>query len=110
MPDIRKVALAACFVAISAPTLAQPAPPPWDDSEDVIVREYVTREAPPAIEFHQTLRPGSIVPEGVPLRQFGRDSTPRLSGMGYFVSVDHKLVVVDPETRVVARILDLDAR
>ncbi len=33
-------------------------------------REYVTRQPPPVIEFHQTIRPGSLIPEGVPLKIF----------------------------------------
>ena len=65
--------------------------------ETVLVERYVRAipEPPPIIEEHMTLRPGSILPEAVPLRRFA-----------FFVSVDRKIVVVDPRTRVVVRILD----
>jgi hypothetical protein len=78
---------------------------PLTGEDDVIVRDYVTRVAPPAVEFHQTLRPGSIVPEGVPLQIFGSDAPKDLSGYAYFVSVDNKVVVVEADTRRVVRIL-----
>lgn len=73
--------------------------------DTVLVERYV-REAPPppVIEEHMTLRPGSIVPAAVPLRPF--DGQPSLSRYSFFVSVDHKIVVTDPKTRVVVRILD----
>ena len=75
--------------------------------ESVLVERYIREEpalAPPVvIEEHTTLRPGSEVPTGVPLRSFTGSS---LSKFAYFVSVDNKVVVVDPTTRVVVRIFD----
>ena len=74
--------------------------------ETVLVERYV-REAPvspPVIEEHMTLRPGSVIPEGVPLRPF--EKVAALDRYVYFVSVDHKIVVADPRSRVVVRILD----
>ena len=64
----------------------------------------VAAEPPPIIEEHMTLRPGSVLPDAVPLRRF--EGQPSLERYAFFVSVDHKIVVVDPRTRVVVRILD----
>ena len=74
--------------------------------DTVLVERYVRAipEPPPIIEEHMTLRPGSVLPEAVPLRRF--EGQPSLDRYAFFVSVDHKLVVVDPRTRVVVRILD----
>ena len=74
--------------------------------ETVLVERYVRAipEPPPIIEEHMTLRPGSVLPEAVPLRRF--EGQPSLERYAFFVSVDRKIVVVDPRTRVVVRILD----
>jgi hypothetical protein len=74
--------------------------------ETVLVERYVRvlPAPPPVIEEHMTLRPGSVIPEGVPLNRFTDE--PKLERYAYFVSVDHKIVVADPRTRVVVRILD----
>lgn len=74
--------------------------------DTVLVERYVRAipEPPPIIEEHMTLRPGSVLPEAVPLRRFEGQSS--LDRYAFFVSVDHKIVVVDPRTRVVVRILD----
>lgn len=72
----------------------------------ILVERYVQEVPvpPPIIEEHMTLRPGSVIPEGVPLTKF--EKAPSLARYGFFVSVDHKIVVADPGTRVVVRILD----
>ncbi|HWG05939.1 MAG TPA: DUF1236 domain-containing protein [Beijerinckiaceae bacterium] len=80
--------------------------PTWHENDDTIVREYVMRQPPPVIEFHQTIRPGSLIPDGVPLKIFPADASPDLQGYAYFVSADRKLVVVEADTRRVVRILD----
>ena len=74
--------------------------------ETVLVERYVREipEPPPIIEENMTLRPGSVIPDAVPLRPF--EKVAALSRYAYFVSVDHKIVVADPQTRVVVRILD----
>ena len=75
--------------------------------EDVLIERYIVEAPlPPAvvIEENTTLRPGSAVPSGVPLQPFGGQSA--LAKYGYFVSVDNKIVVVDPATRTVVRILN----
>lgn len=75
--------------------------------QEVIVREYVTRlpAQPVIIEGGGTVRPGSVVPEFVPLQPMGEVSVPGLRRFAYFISPDNKIVIVDPATRVVARIL-----
>jgi hypothetical protein len=74
--------------------------------ETVLVERYVeTAPPPPVVEEHMTLRPGSVIPVEVPLKRFG--DVPALRKYAYFLSVDHKIVVADPETRVVVRILDM---
>ena len=74
--------------------------------DTVLVERYVREipAPPPMIEQHQTLRPGSVLPEGVPLNRFEGEA--KLDRYAFFVSVDHKIVVVDPRTRIVLRILD----
>jgi len=77
--------------------------------EEVTVREYVAHEHPaPAsivIERHMTVRPGSIIPEDVPLHPLRAIGTPNLARYAYFLSPDHKIVIVDPDTREVLRII-----
>ena len=82
-------------------------PAPWTTEDEPIVREYVTRERPPVVEFHQTLTPGSVIPEAVPLKIFPPDAAPDLRGYAYFVSADHKVVVVEADTRRVVHILEM---
>ena len=100
-----KIVLIGTLIALATPALAQEVVEISPD-ETVLVERYVREipEPPPVIEEHMTLRPGSVIPEGVPLRPF--DNVAALHRYGYFVSVDHKIVVADPKTRVVVRILD----
>ncbi|GAC1329523.1 MAG: hypothetical protein NVSMB26_05900 [Beijerinckiaceae bacterium] len=74
---------------------------------EVLVREYIIREpaAPVVIEGGGTIRPGSLVPDYVPLRRFENIAVPSLRAYGYFVSPDNKVVIVDPASRQVVRIL-----
>ncbi|HEY8578327.1 MAG TPA: DUF1236 domain-containing protein [Beijerinckiaceae bacterium] len=108
--------LAAVALAATSPALAQTvvAPPAAVVDEldlpaerEVIIREYVTREAPaPIIIEGGTVRPGSIVPDYVELRRFGNLADRSLSRYAYFASPDQKIVLVDPVDRRVVRILD----
>jgi hypothetical protein len=70
---------------------------------------YDAPDAPYAAEIHETLRPGSTVPRDIPLRLFSVNAAPSLRGYAYFVSVDYKLVVVDPATREVVHILPVNS-
>jgi Protein of unknown function (DUF1236) len=74
---------------------------------EVIVREYVVREPvqPVIIEGGGTIRPGSVIPDYVRLRPFNDISVPSLRGYAYFISPDEKIVIVDPATRQVLRII-----
>ena len=112
-----KLILPALLMASAAPALAQSlAPPPavvtqeldFPAERETIVREYVTREAAPTVIIQEggTVRPGSFVPEYVELRRFGNLADPSLGRLAYFASPDQKIVLVDPETRRVVRILD----
>lgn len=93
----------AALLAAAPPAFAQTVV--ISPEETVLVERYIVQEPalppPVTIEEHQTLRPGSVVPVGVPLQQFRE---PRLAKYAYFVSVDNKVVVVDPATRTVVRI------
>ena len=97
--------LALAGFAVATPALAQRAFE-FSPDESVLVERYVRErpEPPPIIEQDITLRPGSVIPDAVPLRPF--EKVEALSRYVYFVSVDHKIVVADPQTRVVVRILD----
>lgn len=115
-----KFILPVLFIATAAPALGQSLAPPlappaevtqeldFPAEREVIVREYVTREAAPTVIIQEggTVRPGSFVPEYVELRRFGNLADPSLGRLAYFASPDQKIVLVDPETRRVVRILD----
>ena len=76
--------------------------------EELVVREYIVRRRPQTVEIEpeMRLRPGSIVPRYVELDPMIDVPDPRLRRYASFVSPDNKVVVVDPATRVVVRILD----
>lgn len=75
--------------------------------EEVVVREYIVRRRPtPIVVEGGTVRPGSIVPADVDLQAFDESALPSLRRYAYFVSPDSKIVVVEPTTRQVVRILN----
>jgi hypothetical protein len=84
------------------------APDDFGPDDDVIVRDYIVRRpvGPGPIVGSIPLRPGSIVPADVELAPFTDAPNPRLRRFGYFVAPGDKIVVVDPATRAVVRILD----
>ncbi len=102
---IKPSLFAICLAALATSALAQDVVE-FDPGDTVLVERYVREipEPPPVIEEHLTLRPGSVIPEGVLLRRFV--GQPRLERYAYFLSVDGKIVMADPLTRVVVRILD----
>lgn len=77
--------------------------------QEMLVREYVMRGPgePVIVEGGGRVRPGSVIPEWVDLQPFSGLSVPALRGYGFFVSPDEKIVIVDPATRVVVRILSM---
>ena len=108
-------AFAVTVVVGGSPAYAQTSTTPAITAEDldlpadreVIVREYVIRTpvAPVIIEGGGTVRPGSVVPDYVQLRRFDDIAVPSLRRYGYFVSPDNKIVIVEPTTRQVVRII-----
>jgi hypothetical protein len=76
-------------------------------ADDVIVEDSTVGAVPVDPTIHETLRPGSIIPVDIPLKLFTADAAPNLRGFAYFVSVDYKMVVVDPATRTVVHIMDM---
>ena len=76
--------------------------------DEVVVREYVVRRAPTRVIYQENvrLRPGSVVPGYVDLEPMAGMSQDRYGRLAYFVSPDDKIVMVNPETRTVVRIVD----
>lgn len=107
-----KLAAALGFAALfTGSALAQAiivAPDDFGPDDDVVVRDYIVRRpvGPGPIVGSIPLRPGSIVPADVALAPFTDAPNPRLRRFGYFVAPGDKIVVVDPATRAVVRILD----
>jgi hypothetical protein len=107
------LAVSACLPAVAQTTTREtiiaPAERTFPTDREVVVREYVERTPtdPVIVREGGTVRPGSIIPDDIPLRPFGGLTDPFYQGYRYFVSPDRKVVIVDPETRIVVRILDL---
>jgi hypothetical protein len=109
-----RASLAAAFgfaVLFTGSALAQAvivAPEDFGPDDDVVVRDYIVRRPvePGPIVGSIPLRPGSIVPPDVRLAPFTEAPNPRLRRYGYFVAPGDKIVVVDPSSREVVRILD----
>lgn len=91
--------------------IVAPGDPDFDPDDEVVVRDYFVRQ-PPIIVGRSIdlgsipLRPGSVIPADVALAPFTDAPTPSLRRYSYFVAPGDKVVVVNPETRVVVRILD----
>jgi hypothetical protein len=126
----------AALVTLAAPLHAQstiierrvietPAPPatvgPLDDAQDmtgsvdidpdqeVVIRRRVIEEqpAPATIEIPRgQVTIGSAVPRDIPLRPMSRFGSQTLAHLAYFVSPDRKIVVVEPQTRRVVKIIE----
>ena len=92
--------------------LLSPSDPDFDPDDEVVARDYFVRRPVPIIVGPSVvvgsipLRPGSIVPEDVALSPFTDAPTPGLRRYSYFVAPGDKIIVVDPATRAVVRILD----
>ena len=125
--------IGAAMAAMAAPAFAQstiierrvietpaPAVEPFDDvdevtgsvvidpDQEVMIRRHVIEEqpAPYVIEIPRgQVRIGSAVPSDVPLRPMARFGSQDLARFAYFVSPDQKIVVVEPETRRVVKII-----
>jgi len=75
--------------------------------EEVVVREYIVRRPVDRIVEipGETVRPGSLIPRDIRLSPLADISVPALSRYAYFVSPDDKIVIVDPTTRQVMRVI-----
>jgi len=74
--------------------------------QEIVVREYIIRRRPAVVESGVTIRPGSVIPDYVELQTFDELAVPSLRRYAYFISPDGKIVVIEPESRQVVRILD----
>ena len=77
-----------------------------EPNQEVVVREYIIRRRPPLERENMVIRPGSVIPGYVELEPFEDAPVPALRRYAYFVSPNNKIVVVDPATRQVVRILE----
>ena len=108
-------ALAATVVLTCTGVLAQTAtgtivtsePLAIPEEQEVVVREYIVRRPVERIVEVPggTVRPGSVIPRDLRLSPLADISVPTLSRYAYFVSPDNKIVIVDPATRQVLRII-----
>ena len=75
--------------------------------QEILVREYIVRRpAERIVEFPGgTVRPGSVVPADVRLSPLADISVQGLNRYAYFVSPDDKIVIVEPNSRQVVRII-----
>ena len=78
------------------------------EEQEVVVREYIVRRPVDRIVEIPggTVRPGSVIPRDIRLSPLADISVQGLSRYAYFVSPDDKIVIVDPTTREVKRILN----
>jgi hypothetical protein len=77
------------------------------EEQEVVVREYIVRRPVDRIVEIPggTVRPGSVIPRDIRLSPLADISVEGLSRYAYFVSPDDKIVIVDPTTREVKRII-----
>lgn len=109
-------ALAAACLITAAPALAQAVIPAPDAAyelqpeEEVIVRRSIIEEHRPVIEIPRgQVVVGSVIPGDIELYDMPVSARSVRSGLDryqYFVSPDQKLVLVEPASRRVVRILD----
>ncbi|PSC02927.1 hypothetical protein SLNSH_21295 [Alsobacter soli] len=77
--------------------------------QETIIRRRIIQERLPPVELQGgTVRVGSIVPEDVELRPMTSFGSGRMARFAYFISPDEKIVVVEPRSRQVVRIMDAD--
>jgi hypothetical protein len=79
--------------------------------EDVLIRRRIIQERPAPAEIEipgGQVVVGSIVPGYVPLRPMRGMGTRGTERLAYFVSPDAKIVMVEPRSRQVVRIIEMD--
>jgi hypothetical protein len=103
------VALGAASVSAQTTTgaIVTTDPLTFPAEQEILVREYIVRRPVDRIvEFPGgTVRPGSVVPSDVRLSPLADISVQGLNRYAYFVSPDDKIVIVEPNTRQVVRII-----
>ncbi len=89
-------------------TLAEPDVLAFPEEHDDILRDHIRRR--PVERIVQVpggpLRPGKVLPRDLRLSPLANLSIEGLNRYAYIVSPDDKIVVVDPATRRVVRVVD----
>jgi hypothetical protein len=95
------------FAQTATGTIVTSEPLTIPEEHEVVVRQYIVRRPVERIVDVPagTVRPGSTIPRDVRLSPLADISVPTLSRYAYFVSPDNKIVIVDPATRQVMRII-----
>ncbi len=78
-------------------------------SGETVVRRTIIEERVVPSPFRGQVRVGSVVPADVDLYAFSDgviDEEPEIERYRYFLSPDDKIVLVEPDTRQVVRIID----
>ena len=98
---------AGAFAQTSTGTIITTEPLAIPDEQEVVVREYIVRRpVDRVVEIPGgTVRPGSVIPRDIRLSPLADISVQGLNRYAYFVSPDDKIVIVDPTTREVKRII-----
>lgn len=75
--------------------------------QETIIRRRIIEERLAPVEMQGgSVRVGSIVPDYVDLQPMEGIGSRRLAQLAYFVSPDEKIVVVEPRSRQVVKIID----
>jgi hypothetical protein len=95
------------FAQTSTGTITTTEPLTIPEEQEVVVREYIVRRPVERIVEvpGNTVRPGSVIPRDIRLSPLADISVESLNRYAYFVSPDDKIVIVDPASRQVMRII-----
>ena len=95
------------FAQTTTGTIVTTEPLTIPEEQEVVVREYIVRRPVDRIVEVPggTVRPGSVIPRDIRLSPLADISVSGLNRYAYFVSPDDKIVIVDPTTRQVMRII-----
>ena len=98
---------ASAFAQTSTGTIATTEPLTLPEGQEAVVREYIGRR--PVVRIvavpGEAVQPGSTIPRDIRLSPLADISVPALNRYAYFVSPDDKIVIVDPATRQVMRVI-----
>jgi hypothetical protein len=95
------------FAQTTTGTIVTTEPLTIPEEQEVVVREYILRRPVSRIVEvpGETVRPGSVIPPDIRLSPLADISVSGLNRYAYFVSPDDKIVIVDPASRQVMRII-----